>query len=105
MHDLHLFLIYPLINSAIVILESQALIFGLIFYIHLALIYLYLSLSRWYPLSSWKKKKKNIYIYIYISVFNIYLTIRQNIQEKWIFFFFQWIIFRIESYIFISVTI
>ena len=81
-HDLHLFLICLLINSAVVILdfpldsiwteivkqdkvktfyiaikgfligqgklttpESQALIFGLIFYVHLALVYLYLSLS------------------------------------------------------------
>ena len=48
------FLIYPKNSQGeLTTPESQALIFGLIFYVHLALIYLYLSLSRRYLLSSW----------------------------------------------------
>ena len=43
------FLIYPKNSQGeLTSPESQALIFGLIFYVHLALIYLYLSLSWWY---------------------------------------------------------
>ena len=48
------FLIYPKNGQReLTTPESQALIFGLIFYVYLAFIYLYLSLSWWYLLLGW----------------------------------------------------